>query len=1419
MKHLNSNTSNRFVGKIFALLAMLCLLAMPFSAMAQTAENPYGLTVENGEFQKNQDGVFAAKTLLYHAPETGDGLRFYGLGLDAHLADSTGITISEILLKDSVASVFTVQALDAMGEPMGDQKTWMAGYPFAMPEGSVGFMLKIYGDGADFRLLQENYAGCTVEMTLLAEEGAASGMLEVLLSGEKRDAAGQVVETLEGEPALLPLPLVPGQEDASAAAEEKPVVDIPVMESADPADEAPAEEAAQPEATAEPTLEPTPEPTPELVVGRIAMPSCGIPQGTAVALAAQDQQLTVEAWEDGSFAFEQLPAGEYNVFISLPEGMAFSAGDVWQLTDQGDMIWTAVTLAEGEELLLPEVTFETSCTLSFTAFSDRKRTGKMTEDAKGIAGVKVEIMDGETVLASGLTDENGQLTLEGVAPGSHTLRVTGTDGYCPTVKGENSSVEGGNGYVAISDPIDFTSGHPVVAGAGMELLGSLGGRVFEDMNNDGLMDEDEPGVAGVVIRLEGLTSGNIYHFTTDETGVYSFGGLIKEKFSITASLPEGCLYARYSKTGGDLRSIFTGSTLEREFRVGRQEQVGNKNIGVIQNGTLTGMVFMDLNYNGVLDEGEPGAAGITLEAIKVSNDESYGKVVSDENGQYTLSGLRSGDYRLRAILPDDGSEFTVVPENAAENVEISNQFVQRDGRRENSVQPIDVQSGTTVTVPVGVAMGATIRGTVFTDENYDGQYTSDEKDISGIEVYAVDENGMVHDKSTTNKDGQYALHGLMPGNYVIKFQRVAGNGFTRLRPELEGGSHVVELLDGFGQTAPMELSMSQVVENVNAGMLPSATVTGRFFKDLNDNGFQDDGEAGMVGVNVRLLSQDGEIDLVRPVEEDGTYFFDGVMPGTYTLTYQLPEHAELAQVAQGGNTLEHQGRETVSESFTIVMGDDHVRPLVGGVELGSLEGTVFVDTNANGLMDDGETALSGAAVKLLPEGGDERVATSDASGYYFIRDLRPGNYQICVDLPEGYILSREVEGLAFAPENQQTLDCNWDILVGRQQLLLGGVKPATISGAIWLDENKDGSRAAEEALLTGLTLNLIDENTGLVADTLLTSETGFVFENVRPGSYSVSFMMPEQSESADDPASGFRFFEGEMKQEGITVAEGETRSDLTAGLVSRTSIAGSLTLRVGEENNAVAGAEISLWQEGASSALAVTETDEFGHYQFDGLWPGQYQIKSELPLGMIFVRPDDPNYPAGASTITTWDTESGTSDVFTLEMAKHQLNRNILFIVPAKIGDQVWLDENQNGLIDGGEQFIPGVTIRLISGGEVAYETTSDAFGYYLFGQVYPGTYTLEAEAYPSMTITTPVPGLEIISSALISGDGSKAYTAEMNAVSGSENKNVNLGYILLPGQKMPVFAAPDQRDWTVAQEKYVIVATQDWENVYDPNK
>lgn len=1096
----------------------------------------------------------------------------------------------------------------------------------------------------------------------------------------------------------------------------------------------------------------------------------------------------------GKYAFTGLSAGEYRVICTLSgqELYAVSVGTS-MASEAGAVVGDAVTLEEAKSVSGGDVGLAPSARLALTVFQDSNGDGKRGDYDRGVPGIEVTLLEGETPLDSTSTDSDGKAALYARA-GRYTVRVTLPAGY--------GISDGSVQSRTVDLDVSFATGEEEALTLAVAPVGALGGRVFEDMDNDGIMGDGDPGVAGVTVRIEGNRTGTVREITTDETGEYLFDFLPDDMYTISATLPEGMLYARYSQTGGDLRSIFTGSNITREFPVRDAARVMDKNIGVVENGVISGVAFLDLNYNGRLDEGEPGYAGVTVEALRGSGSESQGKTETGEDGAFRLEGLRGGDYQLRAILPDDGSIFSVTAEGAASEV---NRFEQRSTRREFTIGGLTLGSGGETTALVGVARIASVSGVVFEDAGYDGVLGEEDKRLSGIRVYAVDASGQSVADATTNSRGEYTLTGLMPGVYTVEVQRKAGYGFTRLRPAEDGGSHVTALVGEMGVTAEMDIAMGEALTGVNAGMLPASTVSGVFFHDVNDNGLRDENEIGMLGAEVRLVSEDGEIDLTQTPAEDGTYFFDGVMPGRYTLHYLLGEHREMAKVVEGGNTVAHDGPDTVYGPFEVVMGEALTLPVAGAVTLGNFSGAVFEDLNANGQWDEGEKALAGAAVTLTPDrtGIEAAQAVTGVDGAFDLEGLRPAGYTLTVALPEGYIFSCPLEGLAFGTLGEQSLVCAWQTLTDRTDKAIGAVKPGSISGVIWLDENEDGTRGEGELLMSGVSLELVDERGGTVVKRTASTDQGFRFDNVRPGTYTVRLTLPDQSSPAADSASTFVANGLRMTQTGVTVEAGEDVDGLTTGLISATSVAGRLYLDENGARTPLAGVTVSLYKGGELSPLMTVLTDDSGRYRFDGLWPADYYLEAGLPSGTIFVRPDDPNYESGASAVTASGEGAGTSELFYLHMAQHRLDMDVIYIKPARVGDLAWLDENGNGLVDEGEPGIPGITVQLLQDGEAVYETVTDAYGYYLFTDVYPGAYTLVAKAYPELTPTRQVESLRIISSCLVGGDGNEAHSDPFEVESGSLNVNYDLGYLLREGESLPsAITAPPTRDWTLSNTK-----------------
>lgn len=99
---------------------------------------------------------------------------------------------------------------------------------------------------------------------------------------------------------------------------------------------------------------------------------------------------------------------------------------------------------------------------------------------------------------------------------------------------------------------------------------------------------------------------------------------------------------------------------------------------------LGGVVFRDVNKNGILDQGEPGVPNATVELVD-ETDNSYGTTTTDVNGRYIYTNLQPRfepqSYRLVFTLPE-GMTFTEqhVPGSIHENTSNPDQWTGKTDR-------------------------------------------------------------------------------------------------------------------------------------------------------------------------------------------------------------------------------------------------------------------------------------------------------------------------------------------------------------------------------------------------------------------------------------------------------------------------------------------------------------------------------------------------------------------------------------------------------------------------------------------------------------------------------------------------------------------------------------------------------------------
>ena len=181
---------------------------------------------------------------------------------------------------------------------------------------------------------------------------------------------------------------------------------------------------------------------------------------------------------------------------------------------------------------------------------------------------------------------------------------------------------------------------------------TLGQRVWEDLNGNGLQEAGEPGLMGVTVQLVSATGTLLQSTLSTTNGAYSFSGLTPSSYQVRVTPPAGYQFTTPNQGSDDTLDSDVDPATGRTTLIVLADATGSRDWagGLFRPVTIGDRIWEDVNGNGVQDSGEPGLAGMTVQLFNSYNT-LIASTTTATNGAYTFHGLPPGNYYLIVVPP------------------------------------------------------------------------------------------------------------------------------------------------------------------------------------------------------------------------------------------------------------------------------------------------------------------------------------------------------------------------------------------------------------------------------------------------------------------------------------------------------------------------------------------------------------------------------------------------------------------------------------------------------------------------------------------------------------------------------------------------------------------------------------------------
>ena len=689
--------------------------------------------------------------------------------------------------------------------------------------------------------------------------------------------------------------------------------------------------------------------------------------GVTVALLKRDgtpvldkdgNPVTAVTDAEGKYSFVGLPLGQYSVSVVDPtsgplEGTKPTEAYTGRYKTSAD-----VRIAEATGSVIDvNFGFVKPASLGDYTWMDVNRDGIQDADEPALPGVSVTLTyeDGSAVTdASGnvvtakTSDANGKYSFENLLPGGYKVSFQAPAGFEATTSDAGSDraldSDGATASVTVAqgqtdDTIDF----------GAVGTGVIGDQLFVDVNQNGggAPDAGDKVLAGVKVTLTWTGPGGItrtYETTTDADGTYKFENLLPGEYKVSVD-PETLLAAEPLLdvlTHAPSGDVAAKKVVSAEAKADKDKLAAAFNLNVSV--TLTGEANQNLDqdwgfgisadtailkaitdpdeaaqesfeftpgqrvtYTLTLTNNGPGVAtGVTaldklpagVAFVSAQGDGSY----DPATGVWDLSDapLAKGDVKTIAITVD------ITGEGAGTLVTNVARITHQDQAGDD---PTNNESS------ASFKGGFNLGGTIYRDSDASYSKGDDEQRFKGVTVALLNEDGTpVLDANgdpmtaVTDENGAYQFVGLGPASYRVVIVDPDKGDLAGLLP--------TQAYTGRGATQAAVTISDASVQGVDFGLVAPASIGDRVWDDKNANG-SDEGEPGIGGVTVILTDANGAEVARTTTDANGIYRFTGLIPGTYTVSIEVPDGYTAATTS--ATVTVGEGEENLDVDFPLTL--------------------------------------------------------------------------------------------------------------------------------------------------------------------------------------------------------------------------------------------------------------------------------------------------------------------------------------------------------------------------------------------------------------------------------------------------------------------------------------------------------------------